>query len=441
MPNATIWSTWGGQHTTRHDGLTKPRSIFEIQQIVQVAAEARTPLKVIGASRSSSAIAQPTGTVISLEYLTGLTGIDVDDGTATFLAGTTVADANKILLSYGLAFENLGRLADQTLAGAISTGTHGTGLSYGVFPTQVKEITLVSSTGELVTCSAEQNSEIFSSALVGLGSLGIIVSVTFRVVPLFRLHAAERGHSYDKIMASFIERSQGADHYEFSWFPGSKEVRTRRLSRLQLLPDGFLRPDAKLSQARRHGGDLLLNNGVFEAMSFVGAKVPASQKALNAVSNWGKGNRRYADYAPRVFTINRRMPQNNMEYAFDLTHFADVMEAVKNRTAALDAHPTFPLVVRTAASDNIPLSQAYGRETFYISAREYWRKPYDTYFGALEEVFTEFGGRPHWGQHHSLNATSLEKLYPRFGEFTALREEMDPEGLFLNPYLRRVLLP
>lgn len=437
----TTWNTWSRQHSTDHDGVIAPRSVFEAQEIVEQIATTGGSLKVIGASRSSSAIAQPTGTVLSLEYLTGLTAIDVEGCRATFLAGTTVADANKILLNYGLAFENLGRLGQQTLAGAISTGTHGTGLGFGIFPTQVESLTLLTSTGELVTCSAELNPEIFSSALVGLGALGIIVSVTFRVVPLFRLHAAERGHFYDKIIGSFEERSRGADHYEFSWFPGSKEVRTRRLARLPLLPEGFLRPDAKLSQARRHGGDMVLNDGIFQAMSFVGTKIPASQKALNKVSNWGKGNRRYADYAPRVFTLNRRVPQNNMEYAFDLADFENVMQAVKERLADIDVHPTYPIVVRTAAADNIPLSQAYGRETFYVSAREYWRKPYEAYFNALEEVFTEFGGRPHWGQKHSLDAASLEKLYPRFSEFTSLREEMDPEGMFLNPYLQKVLLP
>lgn len=441
MAAQTTWNTWGREYSTNHDGVLAPRSVLEAQQMVRSAAQNQQSLKVIGASRSSSAIAQPSGTVLSLEYLTGLTRINPEAGYATFLAGTTVTDANRILLNYNLAFENLGRLGQQTLAGAISTGTHGTGITYGIMPTQVLELELITSTGDLITCSPSVNSEIFSSALVGLGALGVLVSLTFKVVPLFRIHAAERGYSYSKIVGSFLERSHGSDHYEFSWFPGSPEVRTRRLTRLPLLPEGFLHPNAKLSQARRHGGDYLLNNGLFEAMSYLGTKAPSTQKTLNKISNWSKGNRRYADYAPSVFTINRTVPQNNMEYAFDLAHFQEVMKDVYTHASDFDIAPAFPLVIRTAAADNIPLSQAYGRDTFYISVREYWRKPYKNYFDTLEEIFIAHGGRPHWGQKHSLTAASLKELYPKFSEFTALREEMDPEGMFLNPYLRKVLLP
>lgn len=438
---STTWTTWSKQHSTHHQGLLAPRSIHEAQEIITQAASTGQKIKVVGASRSSSAIAQPTDILLTLDYLTGLTTINPDAGTATFLAGTTVTTANRVLLHYNLAFENLGRLGAQTLAGAISTGTHGTGISYGIISTQVSDLTLLTSTGDLITCSHTQNPDIFKAALVGLGALGIIVSITFKVVPLFRLHAAERGHSYIKIVTSFSERSHGSDHYEFSWFPSSPEVRTRRLTRLPLLPDGFLHPHARISQARRHGNDLLLNNGLFEGISYLGSKAPSTQKALNKISNWAKGNRRYADYAPAVFTIHRTVPQNNMEYAFPLENFQDVMRDVRHRLDALNTHPTFPLVIRTAAADDIPLSQAQGRETFYVSAREYWRKPHAELFTALEAIFKHHQGRPHWGQFHTQDAEALTRLYPHMAEFTSLREELDPDGTFLNPYLDWVLLP
>lgn len=439
-PQTAAWNTWARQHRAHPTGLLAPRSVPELQKQVTDASVTGSRLKVVGRGRSSSAIGQPAGALLTLEHLTGLVRLDSERLTATFLAGTTVREANRLLGYYNLAFTNLGRLDDQTLAGAISTGFHGTGLDYGIFATQVVELKLVDAGGNLLTCSSTENPAVFSAALTGLGALGIIVELTFAVVPQFRLHAAERGHSYNDIVHSFEDRARGSDHYEFSWFPGSPEVRTRRLTRLALLTDGYMPPGAALSQARRYGGDHLLNNGVFSALSYTGAKVPVAQPLLNKVSNWAKGNRRYADYSARVFTIHRTVRQNNMEYAFDFSQFADVMRDVRSHLAQYRNQMGYPLVVRTAAADDIWLSQACGRETFYVSARAYWRQPHAELFGALEDVFKAHEGRPHWGQFHTHSAETLAELYPRFEDFVELREELDPEGLFLNPYLDWVLM-
>lgn len=434
------WQTWGHRHASEPTQVFAPRNAAEVQRLVAEAAAAGSQLKVVGASRSSSAIAQPTDRMLSLANLVGATEVNATAGTATFWAGTTVQHANKILASYGLAFENLGRLGQQTLAGAVSTGTHGTGLGYGIFSTQVLSLQLVTSTGDLIECSETHNEEIFRAALVGLGALGVIVSLTFRVVPMFRVHAVERGHQLKTIVHSFAERSAGADHYEFAWYPGSHTVRTRRLTRLPLLTEGYMPSSARISQARRYGRDYALSNGLFEAASLVGSKWPAAQATVNKVANFARTNRRYADLAPAVFVVDRRVQQNTMEYAFDLADFEAVMGEVQRTLETADAHPSFPLVVTTSAADDLSLSPAFGRPTVYISAREYWRNDAAHFFDALESVFTAHGGRPHWGQEHSLKAADLARLYPGFSSFAELREEMDPEGVFLNPYLRRVLM-
>lgn len=438
--HTSIWSTWAHQHQTQPTGIFQPHSVAELQEIVKNASVQGQRIKVAGRGRSSSAIGQPDSALVRLDYINGLTRIDAEGLTATFRAGTTVREANQILSYYNLAFSNLGRLDEQTLAGAISTGFHGTGIDYGIFATQVIELKLVDASGQLITCSAHENPELFKAALCGLGALGIIVEITFSVVPQFRLHAAERGYSYANIVHSFEGRARGSDHYEFSWFPDSPEVRTRRLTRLALLTEGYMPASAIVSQARRYGGDQLLNNGVFPALGIAGAKFPSLQPTLNKVSNWGKGNRRYADYAARVFTIHRTVRQNNMEYAFDIAQFADVMRDVHTHFGDYSTHTTYPLVIRTAAADDIWLSQAHGRETFYVSARCYWRQPHTELFSSLEKVFKEHGGRPHWGQFHTQKAEDLAQVYPRFNDFVQLRAELDPQGLFLNPYLEQVLI-
>ncbi|MBM7051683.1 D-arabinono-1,4-lactone oxidase [Rothia sp. ZJ1223] len=440
MSEKHTWSTWGHQHTFTTDQVLTPRSIADVQAAVTAASTAGKKLKVVGYSKSSSAIAQPTDQLMRLDFLTGLTDIDKHQLTATFLAGTSVLDANKTLAHYGLAFENLGRLGEQSLAGAVTTGTHGTGLRYGIIATQVESFVMVSSEGDLVECSHDLNPEIFRAALVGLGALGVLVSITFRVVPMFRLHTAERRHAYNTIMSSFVERSEGADHYEVSWMPGSDKVRTRRLTHLQLLPEGFEPHYAQLSRLRRHGRDTLVNNGIFEPLLMLGTKVPAAQKVSRVATAMGRGNRRYADLAPEVFTINRRVRQNNMEYAFDITQIQGVLDELRGVLPQAPFTLSYPLVVRSAAADNIPLSPAYGRPTGFISVREYWRFPYTKTFKFIEDIFKAHGGRPHWGQLHTQGAASLSTLYPEFEFFTQLREELDPHGTFLNPYLEKVLL-
>ncbi len=435
------WTTWGQHHRAQPTQVFTPRSISQTQDYIAEAAASQSRIKVVGASRSSSAIAQPAESMLSLKNLVGATTIDPEKLEATFLAGTTVHQANKILANYGLAFENLGRLGQQTLAGAVSTGTHGTGINYGIISTQVLKMTLIDASGQLIHCSSSQHPELFRAALVGLGALGILVSITFRVVPLFRVHAAERGRDYQQLLESFTQRIRGADHYEFSWYPGESRVVTRRLTRLPLLTKGYMPSTALISQARRHGRDYALNNGIFEAAGLLSAKIPATRAPMNKLAHWAKANRRYSDLAPSVFILNRTVHQNNMEYAFALEQFADVMTDVRRclQTCAIQAG--FPLVIRTAAADNIPLSPAYGRDTVFFSAREYWRSDYQSYFNRLEEVFIKHQGRPHWGQMHSLTAADLSKLYPEFTSFTALRQTMDPAGIFLNPYLEKVLLP
>lgn len=438
--SSLAWSTWARQHEAQATGLFRPRSIPELQECIEHAGATGQRLKVVGRGRSSSAIAQPTDALLELDYLTGLTRVDAEGLTATFRSGTTVREANQILGYYNLAFSNLGRLDEQTLAGAISTGFHGTGVDYGIFATQVTELKLVGASGQLITCSVQENPELFKAALCGLGALCIIVEITFAVVPQFRLHAVERGHSYTDIVHSFTERAHGSDHYEFSWFPGSAEVRTRRLTRLALLTEGYMPASAAVSQARRYGGDHLLNNGMFSALSYLGAKAPALQPALNKVSNWGKGNRRYADYSARVFTVHRTVRHSTMEYAFDISQFSELMSDIRAHCKGSPVQSSYPLVISTSAADDIWLSPAYGRETFYVSARSYWRQPQAELFSPLEAIFKAHGGRPHWGQFHSQSAHDLAELYPHFKDFVELRAKLDPRGIFLNPHLHRVLL-
>ncbi|MFW0178720.1 D-arabinono-1,4-lactone oxidase [Rothia sp. P7208] len=428
------WNTQKQEHR-----IMAPRNIQEIQKTIKNAGEHQQTITVFDTGYDSKNITESETRILSLNQLSGLTAINPQRQQATFLAGTTLSQASKILAEHGFTFTNMGRTGEQTLAEAISTGMHGTGNTYGIFATQLQELTLITAQGDILTCSPHKNNDIFTAAQLGLGALGIIFSLTFRIEPLFRLHAAERKRAYEDIIHHFAERSSNADHYEITWFIGSSQVRTRRLTRLPLLTDGYMNPSAVLSKARRHLGDNTLNNGAFHLMSYLGYKQPATKAALNNISSWGKGNRRYADLAPQVYTQKRTVRRHTMEYAFEVHQLASIMEDIRAAYRDSKEHLSYPLLVRTAAADNIALSPAYQQDTVFICAREYWKTPPQQAFNTLETIFKAYGGRVHWGHYHTNSAEELQGLYPRFEWFCTLRKELDPQGIFLNAQLRRLL--
>jgi FAD-linked oxidoreductase len=387
-----------------------------------------------GSGHSFTAVGAAHDRAIDLSAWTGVVSADVDSGLVTVRAGTTLRALNAELDRLGLAMTNLGDIDAQTIAGAISTGTHGTGARFGGISTQVAALELVLADGSVVTCSPDERQDLFAAGRVGLGALGVISTVTLRTEPAFVLAAEERPEPLDDVLAGLDAHCADNDHFEFYWFPYGRNALTKRNNRL---PAGTA--PAPLSRARQFIEYQLLENTVFGAVCRVGRAVRPLVRPLNRLSSAVLSERAYRDVSHRVFVTNRDVRFVESEYAVPRAAVGEVLAELRARVPKLADPVMFPVEVRVAAADDIWLSTAYERDSAYIAIHQFVGMPYREYFDLFESVAGAVGGRPHWGKMHSLDANTLRARYPRFDDFTALRATVDPDRKFANPYLDRVL--
>ncbi|MGV9247625.1 D-arabinono-1,4-lactone oxidase [Streptomyces sp. NPDC003710] len=426
------WRNWAGNVTARPLREITPASVEELSAAVRRAAEDGLQVKAVGTGHSFTAAAATDGVLIRPHLLTGIRNIDREAGTVTVEAGTPLKRLNVALAREGLSLTNMGDIMDQTVSGATSTGTHGTGRDSGSIAAQIRALELVTADGSVLTCSEKENPEIFAAARVGLGALGIITAITFAVEPVFLLTAREEPMPFEKVLAEFDELWAENEHFEFYWFPHTGSTNTKRNNRSA----GPERPVGRLSGWFE---DEFLSNGVFQAANWVGRAAPATIPAIARISSRALSARTYTDIPYKVFTSPRRVRFVEMEYAVPRAALVQTLRELKAMVERSNLRISFPVEVRTAPADDITLSTASGRDSAYIAVHMFRGTPYQAYFTAAERIFTAHEGRPHWGKVHTRDAEYLAGAYPRFGEFTAVRDRLDPDRRFANDYLRRVL--
>jgi L-gulono-1,4-lactone dehydrogenase len=433
------WRNWAGTVTATPAQWAQPRSEAEIAAAVKDAAAARLQVRALGSGHSFTPVAATDGLAIDLSLWTGITAADPQTGLVTVRSGTTLRALNAVLDEFGLAMANLGDIDAQTIAGALSTGTHGTGARLGGLATQVEALDLVLADGSLVTCSASAWPELFAAARVGLGALGVITAVTLRCVPSFTLAADERPMPVEQVIEQLDTLAAANDHFEFYWFPYGRGALVKRNNRLTA--DGRAAAPARMPGWRRVWEFEVMENAAFGTLCRLGRAAPRLIPALGRMSSAALSVRTYGDASHRVFVTPRRVHFVESEYAVPRESLAGVLAELRRAVPRLAEPVMFPVEVRVAAADDIWMSTAYGRDTAYIAIHQYTGLPYQAYFDLFESVVAEVAGRPHWGKLHSLDAGRLRSLYPRFGDFLGVRAQVDPEDRFGNPYLSRVLGP
>jgi FAD-linked oxidoreductase len=433
----TEWRNWSGLVTARPEHAVTPPDVGAVVAEVERARAAGTTVKMVGTGHSFTAIAAPEHTMLCPQGLTGIVAVDLDAMTVTALAGTRLKHFNAGLEALGLSLHNMGDIAEQTLAGAISTGTHGTGGVAAGLAAQVVGLELVTGTGEVLRATETDNVDVLAVARVGLGALGIITKVTFRVEPLFLLEATEQPMRWDEALATFDEMTAESHHVDMYWFPHSDRMLTKRNDRL----DADLGEASPLPRLRGWLDDELLANKAFGALTAAANLAPRVIPPMNRLNARLLGARTYSDVAHKVFVADRDVVFREMEYAVPREAG---LSALREARAALDASDltvSFPVEIRVAPADDIPLSTASGRDSFYLAFHTHRRADHTAYFALMEPIMRAHGGRPHWGKVHTRQADGLAPLYPRFEEFLAMRDRLDPDRVFANGYLRRVLGP
>ncbi|HEY2553406.1 MAG TPA: D-arabinono-1,4-lactone oxidase [Streptosporangiaceae bacterium] len=429
------WRNWAGNVTSRPARIAAPGSAEQVAAEVTAAAADGQTIRMAGSGHSFTPAAVTAGVLLDPSGLTAVRSVDEQAGLVTVEAGCPLHKLNAELLASGLSLANMGDIQMQTVAGAIQTGTHGTGRDVGGMAAQVAGLELVLADGQIVDCAPGQagpRADLFDAARVGLGALGVVTAVTFKVVPAFLLEAREQPMRYSEVIARLDELTSENEHFEFYWFPHSEGCLTKRNN----LSAGQARP---LRRWRRWLDDEFLSNTVFGATCRLGHWFPATIRPVNAVAARALGARGYVDAAYRVFTSPRRVRFKEQEYAIPRAALADVLGEVRALFARRDWRISFPIEVRVTPADDAWLSTAYRRDSAYIAVHVYHASGHEDYFRGVEEVMIQVGGRPHWGKMHTRGADYLRGAYPRFGEFVSLRDALDPERRFGNAYLEQVL--
>ncbi|TDU88179.1 FAD-linked oxidoreductase [Kribbella voronezhensis] len=432
----STWRNWSGTETATGVEVLRPASTDEVAAVVKAAAEQNKLLKAVGSGHSFTGCSVPEQVMIRLDGLASITTADRASGRVTLGAGTGLAKLNAGLASFDLAMANLGDIDKQTISGAISTGTHGTGAKLGGLATQVVGLELVTADGSVLHCSAEENPDVFAAARVSVGALGVITSVTLQCVPAFLLRAQEMPLPLGEVLDGFNELADGNDHFEFYWFPHTDLALTKRNNRVA----AGVGP-APVGRLRGWIDDELLSNRVFELTNRLAVRRPALVPRINQLASRALSAREYVDASYKVFCSERNVVFRESEYAVPREHVVEVVQQLRAWIDGSGERIPFPIEVRVAAADDIWLSTAYGRDTAYVAIHQYHRLAHDRYFDAFEQIAGAFGGRPHWGKLHTLGADQFRERYPRFDDFLAVRDRLDPRRTFSNPYTRQVFGP
>ena len=423
------WTNWSGSVTAVPREKLYPTSLDDLVALVRHARNEKRRLRVVGAGHSFTAVAQSNDILVSLDQFQGIEQIDRDNLRVTVKAGTRLKTLGETLHQHGLAQENLGDIDEQSIAGAVSTGTHGTGAALQTIAAQIEGLTLVTGTGEVVEYTAEETPDLLNAARISLGLLGIVAKVTLRVVPAYKLHQVSHQATLDEVLPKLDALKQNNRHFEFFWFPYSPYVLQKRYN--------VVGADTAVSE-RNFGtwfNETVMENGAFWALSELSRALPSQAARVSQLCGKLVGAVDVVNHSHKIFATPRHVKFQEMEYNIPAVHFEACLREIDEAIRREKFNVHFPVECRFVAADDIWLSPAYQRDSAYLAVHMYKGMPHEAYFAAMERIFHKYEGRPHWGKMHNLSHADVLAKYPQAPAFLRLRQELDPQGIFLNDYL------
>ena len=437
-----VWTNWSRTEVAHPATVAAAGTVEEVVEVVRAAVRDGLTVRPVGSGHSFTGLATTDGVLLDVSRLRRIRSVDPQTGLVEVEAGITVHDLTAQLWQYGLALQNQGDIDKQTLAGAVSTGTHGTGAGFASLSSRVRAMELVLADGEVVRCSPSERPDLFRAAQVGLGAFGVLTALTVECVPAFTLTASEVPLTWTELRGPG-SRGGGTrlddlvatnDHFELFWFPHADRVLTLTLTRGP--GEAAVAPETAL---RAWWEDQFMANRVLGAVLGLGAAVPRLVPGLNRVVSSVLSTRRYSDRGYRVYPHERDVVFRESEWSFPRDALLPVVDELTAWFAREGHHIGFPLEVRFGPAEDAWLSPSYGRDSCYVAAHSFHKVPHGPYFDAWQRIALAHGGRPHWGKMHTLDAEQLSGLYPRFADAVRVRHEVDPHRLFANPHLIQVL--
>lgn len=419
---------WAGNIVFNPSTVAYPTTEEEIQKVVLKAANDRKKVRIIGTGHSFTAVCATDDVLISLDHFQGLVSVDKSLVQATVKGGTKLNLLGELLFKEGMAMENLGDIDVQSIAGTISTGTHGTGKAFGTISTQVIALKFINGKGELVECSETNNRELFKAAQVSLGTFGIIIEVTLQCVPAYKLALQNKKEPLLDVLATLEERNANNRNFEYYWLPYTDTAWTKTSNIVEAdEPDKI--------NFFNYWSEYVLENYAFKLFCELAYWFPSKNELVSKMTADSVSNVRKVYYSHKIYATQRMVRFREMEYNVPADAYDDVIKDVMKTVNSKKFNIHFPIENRWVKKDDILMSPAYGRDSAYIACHVYAKKDHRPYFAALEEIFRAYDGRPHWGKMNSLQPKDVAELYPEFDTFMQFRQQQDPDNVFVNSYL------
>lgn len=399
------WSNWSGSVSCSPDQIVKPQTEEQLVEVVQLASQRTKRIRVVGSGHSFVPLCESDEILILLDDYRGMLHVDSDSQQATFKAGTKIAEMGEPLWDAGLSMQTMGDIDRQSIAGAISTGTHGTGPTLGSISTQVASLRMVLADGSMVEMDAVADADQFRAAQVSLGSLGILSTVTLQTVPAFRLYEQTWIEPFEVCVTHLDEYIEATRHFEFFWVPEHDVCACKALEPTEM------------------------------------ETVPPSTRCKESTGRLARYvNEDRIDASYRILPSERNLRFNEIEFAVPAD--AGLSCLCEMRALMQDHYPdvVWPIEYRTLAADDIYLSPAYQRPSVTISLHQAADLPHTAFFGDAEAIFRQFDGRPHWGKVHTHTSQEFASLYPDWQRFQQIRRQLDPHGRFFNLYLEELFV-
>ncbi|MGM9986926.1 MAG: D-arabinono-1,4-lactone oxidase [Bacillaceae bacterium] len=406
-----------------------PESIDEVIELVKEANIHKQGIRVVGSAHSFTPLIETKEVLVSLDKLQGIIHIDKNSKVAEVWAGTKLYELSELLFQRGYALENMGDINVQSVAGALLTGTHGTGASFGILATQIVEMTVVTGNGEVLTCSCEENEFIFHGLAVSFGMLGIVVKMKLKVVEATPFLLKSVKMTVEDVLSSLPTLKEENKHFEFYFFPYGDGVQVKAMNPTDQMPKSLKWEKMKTN---------FIENTVFYGLSEMCRLSPSMTTSISKLSSNLVAVFEYIGYSHELFATERKVKFNEMEYSIPVDKIEEVIRRIREVIKEKKCQVHFPIECRFVKGDLFWLSPAYRRDSAYIAVHMYKGMEYKEYFREMETIFQEVGGRPHWAKLHTMDHEQLIERYPRLPEFMELRKKLDKNGIFMNEYLRKV---
>lgn len=417
------WQNWSGGQQCLPEARLAPATADELAGII---ANSPKPIRPVGTGHSFTGLVPTDGTIISLDRLNGVLEVNADTLEATVGAGSKLGDLGPALEAHGQALINMPDVNRQTMAGSISTSTHGTGENFGSLSTFVTGLELVTADGSTRWCDATQNPDLFQAARVSLGSLGIITKIRLQNRTPHKINKRTWVVPFEEMMAEAENFAATNRNFEFYYIPFSGMC-------LGISHNETDAPIAPRTENDDDDGTMTL-----KALGDYLAWAPAAREYLIKSALEDLPDEVFVDQSWKIYPSERGVRFNEMEYHLPRENALAALREIREHVEGENMDFFFPWEFRYVKSDDIWLSPFQGRESCSIAVHRFYEEDYRPLFAAIEPILQKHGGRPHWGKLHTLTAPDFAKLYPNWNDFLEVRQQMDPDGIFLNDHLKGV---